>query len=136
MSFRFTITTDLHQEGEITGVGNDDNFQAALDRIVDFHGDAGDFMISTGDLCESSPRITPQDFRDRIDETLDQSFRWITCVGNHDITESIPSADRGIQWVRNEWDGANPSAADRESVSDFAIAGPEGCSTTQYYFFH
>ena len=136
--FKFFVTTDLHQQGNPLGSA-DDNMQQTLERISSFHGrDDGDFMISTGDLCDASPEILIQDHRDRIDETLGASFRWVTCPGNHDISESItPVANRGIQWLRNEWDGSNPfSSGNREAVRDYAFPGPDGCSTTQYYFLH
>lgn len=137
--FRFTVTTDLHSHVYLTG-DIYKFFQDTCDEINTMFGSPGDFMISTGDISDEWPdseddsgRTTPSQFRDVIDDKFGSDVRWVTVVGNHDISD-LDGA--GIEWIRKEWDGSNPSVLLRETTQSYAYAGPDGCSTTQYYFFH
>ncbi len=128
--FRFTVTTELH--GHVYR-NLFQYWQSTCDEINRVFGSAGDFMISTGDVSDSYKKTTPQEFRDVIDEKFGRDFRWATLPGNHDV---VNNDGAGIEWIRNEWFGNNPSDLEREATQDYAFPGPAGTNTTQYYFFH
>ncbi len=136
--FNFTVTSDTHSHvyaHEPFGIYR--YFQDTCDEINSILGSPGDFMITTGDQSDSYPSTTggtsPDVFRDVIDGRFGADFRWVNAVGNHDISSGN---GKGMQWIRDEWDGSNPSDETREARQDFAFPGPDGCSTTQYYYFH
>jgi hypothetical protein len=141
--FRFTVMTDGHGHVYDSGDGAPSvarYFQSTCDEVNSLLGSAGDFLITTGDMSDawpdsvdSSGKTNPEDFRKVIDAKFGSDFRWVTAVGNHDI--SALNGD-GIQWIRDEWYGNNPNDQNRETTSDYAYPGPLGSSTTQYYFFH
>ncbi len=125
--FNFYVTTDMHEAV--------DNFTNILTEIGT---DSGDFLITTGDICESDGLgIFADDFRNEIDSNLNfgENYRWIPCVGNHDITEFGDGGENNaIEWIKDEWSGEN--STQREAIKDYAHAGPEATQGTQFYFFH
>lgn len=118
--FRFTVVSDLHTHvyaHEPIGIYR--YFQDTCDEINSIFGSAGDFMITTGEQSDAWPSsyggTSPEHFRDVIDGRFGADFRWVNVVGNHDISDTNGA---GIEWIRREWIGNNPSDELRETRQD------------------
>lgn len=119
-TFRFTVTSDPHQQPE--------NYDAVLAAMQQHSGGQGVFQVVVGDLCDK-PGHSPQGLRERIDRRFGREARWFPVVGNHDA--EVGGRSESMTWWREEFqtgrDG-RPAVRAQRGVRP----GPRGCEATTY----
>jgi hypothetical protein len=140
--FKFTVVSDVHNQQQGAWSPNYRGFYSFLHHINENEGGVfGDFIIANGD--DSGTKVSgyemfPAVMRERVDEEIGIDYRMLYTVGNHDIVEPDNTPDyRGLEFIRAEWAGTNSNqSGNREAVHDYAYPGPDGCESSQFYFFH
>ena len=118
-SFRFTVTSDLHN--------NTKAYACLLDAMQAHSCGQGAFQISVGDVADAAGQ-TPAALRKVIDARFGAQAVWYPVVGNHDIRGGKGSTS--VQWRREEYLEGNNC---RKPLKDLVgHCGPPGCQETTY----